>query len=155
MAESSAKLRALHARVIVLGKRLAWLPLLLLRLNMGVLFASSGWGKVHNLAKITGYFETLKIPMPGVNAVVVSTTELVGGALLILGLGTRFAAAPLAFTMIIALITAKRGDIHGFADLASTDEFTYLLVLFALVVLGPGRASLDEAIARRVGEQED
>lgn len=120
--------------------------LLLLRLNVGVLFMTSGWGKIHDLASVTTFFAELHIPLPAFNAVLVASTELIGGALLIVGLATRLAALPLAFTMLIAIITAKLDDIGGIADVAATDEVTYGLVLLTLAVFGPGKLALDRLI---------
>jgi hypothetical protein len=51
-------------------------------------------------------------------------------------------------TMVVALATAKHGEIHGLSDLLGQVELTYLLMLFALLVLGPGGASLDGLLAR-------
>jgi putative oxidoreductase len=66
----------------------------------------------------------LGFPVPGFHSVLVSWTELVGGALLLVGLFSRLAAAPLAVSMVVALITAKASEIHGLADLFGTVEFT-------------------------------
>jgi putative oxidoreductase len=136
-------------KAIGIAKTFDWLALLVARLTVGVLFVSTGWGKVHNLDKITEYFVELKIPMPGINAVMASFTELVGGALLVLGLGSRFASGPLFITMIVALITAKRAEIHGLPDLFGEIEWTYLALLFVILVVGPGKASLDGLITKR------
>jgi putative oxidoreductase len=135
-------------------QKLAPIVLLLLRANLGVLFMSTGWGKVHDLASVTSFFTELGIPLPGVNAAFVSYLELIGGALLVLGLATRFIAAPLAFTMLIAIVTAKAADIHGIADLASTDELTYMLVLLTLAVLGAGAISLDALVGKRLSARQ-
>jgi putative oxidoreductase len=148
--DGAAKIRALRLRAIAIAKKIDWLPLLLLRLNMGVLFLSTGWGKIHSIDKVTEFFRELKIPAPGFHAVLVGWTELIGGVLLILGLGARFAGAALATTMVVAIITAKRGDIHGLSDLAGTDEFTYLLVLLTIAILGAGKVSIDRIIEKKI-----
>jgi putative oxidoreductase len=129
----------------------AWLPPTLARVAMGVVFRAAGWGKVNNLEKVTGFFTELGIPMPGLNAVVVSYSELVCGALLIVGLGSRLATIPLVVSMAVALLTAKRADIHGLADLFGTVEFTYLALLLVVAVAGPGPFSLDHLLMRRLG----
>jgi putative oxidoreductase len=134
----------------VLG-RLHWLAPLVGRLAVGLLFMSTGWGKVHSLDKVTHFFETLGIPAPGLNAVVVGYSELICGTLLVVGLLTRLATVPLIVSMIVAILTAKRAELHGLFDLVGFDEFTYLCVLVMLAIIGPGTASLDHAIARRLG----
>jgi putative oxidoreductase len=126
---------------------LGWLPLLVVRLCLGGLFVSTGWGKIHNLAKVTGFFTELGIPAPGVNAMLVGYSELICGALLLVGLLSRLATLPLITTMAVALATAKRSELHGITDLFGQVEFTYLCMLFVILVLGPGAVSVDGMIA--------
>ena len=135
-------------RALSLLERVAWLAPLVGRLSVGLLFLSTGWGKVHSLDKVTKFFIELKIPMPALNAVVVGYSELICGALLVLGLFTRLATVPLIVSMVVAILTAKLGDIHGVFDLVGADEFTYLCVLMMLAVIGPGKVSLDELLTR-------
>ena len=78
----------------------------------------------------------------------VGYSELVCGALLVLGLFTRFATVPLIVSMVIAILTAKLPDIHGVFDLVGADEFTYLCVLVMLALIGPGSISLDAILVR-------
>jgi putative oxidoreductase len=131
-------------------ERLRWLAPLSGRLSVGLLFLSTGWGKVHSLDKVTSFFVKLGIPAPGLNAVVVGYSELICGSLLVIGLFTRFATLPLIVSMIVAILTAKLPDIHGVFDLVGADEFTYLCVLVMLFIIGPGLLSLDALLVRRV-----
>lgn len=135
-------------RALSLLDRAYWLAPLLGRLSVGLLFMSTGWGKVHSLDKVTKFFVTLGIPMPGLNAVVVAYSELICGALLVVGLFTRLATIPLIVSMVVAILTAKLGDIHGVFDLVGADEFTYLCVLMMLALIGPGRLSLDRLLVK-------
>lgn len=137
-------------RALTLLEKQTWLPFLLGRFAVGLLFASTGWGKIHNLEKVTKFFVSLHIPMPALNAVVVGYSELVCGSLLIVGLGTRLSTLPLIMSMIVALLTAKRSDIHGVTDLVGQDELTYLVLLVVILFVGPGRASLDGLLAKKL-----
>ena len=128
--------------------RVQWLAPLLGRFSVGLLFLSTGWGKVHSLDKVTAFFVQLRIPAPGLNAVVVGYSELVCGALLLVGLFTRLATLPLIVSMVVAILTAKLPDIHGLFDLVGADEFTYLCVLMMLALIGPGKLSLDELLVQ-------
>ncbi len=141
------------ARTRALGEldRVKWLAPLLGRLAVGLLFLSTGWGKVHNIPKVTAFFQELGIPAPGLNAVVVGYSELICGTLLVLGLITRLATIPLIVSMAIAIATAKWKDIHGLFDLVGTDELTYLVVLVMVAIIGPGALSLDHLVIRRLG----
>jgi len=144
-------LESLRLRALDLLGRVQWLAPLLGRLAVGLVFMSTGWGKVHNLAKVTSFFQELGIPAPGFNAVLVGYSELICGTLLVAGLLVRLATIPLIISMIIAILTAKRADIHGVFDLVGFDEFTYLCVLVMIAILGPGSASLDAVVARKLG----
>jgi putative oxidoreductase len=128
--------------------RFNWVALLLGRLATGLLFLSAGWGKVHDLGKVTEFFSSLGIPFPGFNAVLVGYSEMLCGFALVVGLLTRLAALPLVVSMAVAIFTARADDVSGLFDLIGLEEFTYLSVLMMLVILGPGRASLDHLLAR-------
>lgn len=131
-----------------LASRAGWLGPLLARLSVGAMFAGSGWGKLGDLGSVTEFFTELGIPAPGFHARLVAITELAGGVAIALGLGTRLLALPLAVTMIVATITAKRSDIEGVRSLLALEEITYLSVLLWLVVAGAGAASVDALICR-------
>ena len=129
-------------------------PLLLaMRLYWGWSFHVTGMGKLKNLDKTTGFFESLHIPMPHLNAVLAGSTECLGGLLLILGLGTRLVSIPLIFTMIIAYSTAHTEELKSiFNDpdkFVSAPPFQFLFVCLILLAFGPGKLSLDALIARK------
>jgi putative oxidoreductase len=140
---------AARGRGLALAHRLDWLAPLVGRITLGVLFMSTGWGKVHNLAKVTAFFTDLGIPAPGLNAHVVSFVELIGGALLLVGLASRLAALPLIVSMAVAILTAQRDQIHGLPDLFGLVEWTYLALLLWVAIAGPGKISLDYLLTRR------
>ncbi|MGH7298735.1 MAG: DoxX family protein [Polyangiaceae bacterium] len=142
----SLRERALEA----LGKLHAVAPLLG-RLGVGLVFMSTGWGKVHNIEKVAGFFTSLGIPAPHFQAVLVGYSELLCGTALVVGLLTRLATIPLMTSMVVAILTAKRPDLHGLFDLVGFDEFTYLVVLAMVAILGPGALSLDAILVRRLG----
>jgi putative oxidoreductase len=131
--------------------RLQWLAPLIGRFAVGMLFLSTGWGKVHDLDKVSAYFASLGIPAPGFHATLVGYSELICGALLVIGLLTRLATVPLIISMIVAILTAKRKELHGIFDLVGFDEFTYLAVLVMIALIGPGLVSVDHVLARKLG----
>ncbi|HVY45073.1 MAG TPA: DoxX family protein [Minicystis sp.] len=124
--------------------------LLLARIGVGLVFLSTGWGKIHDLDKVAHFFETLGIPAPGFQAAFVGYTELLCGAALVVGLLSRLATIPLIVSMVVAILTAKKDSLHGLFDLVGFDEFTYIVVLVMILVLGPGAWSADHAIAKRL-----
>jgi putative oxidoreductase len=144
-------IESLRTRALEVLSKLHGLAPLLGRLAVGLLFMSTGWGKVHDIAKFTRFFTSLGIPAPHFQAILVGYSELLCGTALVVGLLTRLATVPLIVSMIVAILTAKRGDLHGLFDLVGFDEFTYLVVLVMIAVLGPGPYSLDALVARRLG----
>lgn len=132
-----------HARALSITRTLDGVAPLLARLTLGVTFVGTGWGKLQHLDKVTEFFTELGLPAPHFQAVLVGTTELVGGALLLAGFASRLASLPLLVTMVVAILTAKRADISGVSDLFGTIEWTYLAMLLWLALSGPGRFSLD------------
>jgi putative oxidoreductase len=136
----------LRSIILVFTSRLQSLPPLFARISVGLVFAHTGWGKLHNLDKVIAFFRQLGIPSPELQAPFVATTEFVCGSLLIVGLFTRVAAIPVAITMVVALLTAIAPKIHGWTDLFGTEEFLFLLVFVWLTIQGPGPISLDKMV---------
>jgi putative oxidoreductase len=135
------------------ARAMSWLqsPLLLLvRLYWGWQFFQTGWGKLGNLTKVVGFFTSLGIPFPVLNAYFVSGLECAGGVLLFVGLGSRLIALPLAFDMIVAYLTADREALLSVfsepAKFYNADPFTFLLASMLVLAFGAGTFSLDAAI---------
>ena len=126
-----------------------WLGPLLLRLVFGWFWLETGWAKLHNLDFFSQRFVEWGIPFPMFSATLSGATDLVGGALLILGLGTRFVAIPMIVNMLVALAVVVLPTISTFNEFVELDEVLYVAVLFWLLMAGPGKASLDHLIARR------
>jgi putative oxidoreductase len=135
-------------RAALMLKKSDWFAPLLSRVTLGVLFMSTGWGKVHSLDKVSAFFAELHIPAPAFQATMVSYVELIGGALLLVGLLARVAAVPLLVSMAVAILTAKRDEVGGMADLFGLVEWTYLVLLAWVALAGAGRASLDHLLSR-------
>lgn len=142
-----ARLRRLVLRV---SAALRWLPPMVARLTIGWVFLQSGWGKLHSLEKVAGFFTQLGIPAPEFQARLVACSEFVCGGLLLLGLATRLASIPLIITMTVALLTALKGDIHAFSDLFGLSEYLYIALLLWLGVYGAGPISLDRVFAKKL-----
>ena len=87
------------------------------------------------------------MPAPVVFGYIVAFAELVGGVLLILGLLTRLVALVLTIDLIVAivLVKVKVGLIAQMAAGAELD-LAYIAAFLALLLMGPGAASLDRLI---------
>lgn len=148
------RFKRLRGLVLDIAKKLTWLPPLLARLALGYVFIHSGLYKFGHLDQITGFFTSLHLPAPAFQARFVAGTELVCGALVLLGAGTRVASLPLAVTMVVALVTAKKDEIHELHELLLSGEFLNVVLLVWLMIAGAGAVSVDRVIARRLEEGE-
>lgn len=119
------------------------LPLLLLRLTLAFGFFEPAMMKLKDINSISEWFKSIGIPMPLLNAYLATFTEVVGVILLTLGLFSRLISIPLMFVMLIAIFTVHFAN--GFA--AGNNGFEiplyYLIMLFAVMVYGSGKFSLD------------
>jgi putative oxidoreductase len=122
------------------------------RLYWGIQLIESGWGKLHHLDKVTDYFTSLDLPMPGKMAVFISCVELFGGLFLALGLLSRVASLVLTVNLIMAYVIGDRAALLSiFSD---PDKFTaaapYVFLIASLIVFlfGPGIFSLDALLSR-------
>src|SRR5665213_3452997 len=131
--------------------------LLAVRLYWGWQFAQNGWGKLHNIAQISGYFASLNIPFPSANAHFVSGLEFVGGILLALGLGSRFIGLLLAGDMLVAYLTAEHEALASiFSDPGKfyvADPYTFLFASLMILIFGAGLFSLDAILAKHVKDR--
>jgi putative oxidoreductase len=143
-------LEVARSRAMDMLGRIQWLAPLMGRFAVGMLFVSTGLGKVRDIPKVVHFFQQLGIPAPGFQAVLVSYTELVGGTFIVIGLLTRLACVPLMISMVVAILTAKLADLHGLFDLVGFDEFTYLCVLAMIAIIGPGAFSIDALLVARL-----
>lgn len=129
--------------------RIGWAPPLLARIVLGWVFIESGWGKLHNLEKVTEFFASLGIPAADIQAPFVAVVEFVGGIMILLGAGTRVASFLLMCVMAAAVYTAKREEISAVSDLFAIYEFVYILLFFWLFTDGAGKISVDEKCCRK------
>ena len=127
--------------------------LLALRLYFGYRFILTGWGKLENFDRTVGFFTKLGLPFPEINVVLAGGTELVGGALILIGLFTRLASFPLCFTMIVAYLTAHSTAFFGFFqkpnEFFTQAPFPFLFACLVLMFFGAGKISLDYLLKDR------
>ena len=121
----------------------------ILRVAIGVTFFMHGWQKLFQMGipGVAGFMGQMGIPAPMAAATLISILELVGGALLIAGLFTRWVSIPLALDMLVASLL-----VHLPAGFFAPNgiELTFLLLAgsVALALAGPGAFALDRLIAR-------
>lgn len=140
---------------------------ILIRFLVGGVFLAEGIQKFLFAGELgVGRFAKIGIPWPSISEPFVGAAETICGALLIVGLLTRAAAAVLLVDISVAIVSTKMPILlgHGFgpfslpklprygfwsmAHEARVDYCMWLGSLF-LIITGPGGASLDARLARR------
>ena len=149
--------------VSVVHDMLTSLGLLILRVGAGGYMATHGWGKMQML--IQGNAESFGDPIglgPTLSLILVTGAEFVCAILVIIGLGTRFAAVPIVFAMGVAAFVAHANDPWtagaGFARFMAKESampvskepaLLFMVCFLTLVFTGAGRFSLDSLILKR------
>src|SRR5260370_32544348 len=78
------------------------------RVVMGLILLNAGWGKVASgLPTVASNFAKLGMPTPGVTGPFIALLELVGGALLLVGLGGRWVGQLFAIEFVLATFVVK------------------------------------------------
>jgi putative oxidoreductase len=129
----------------------SWAAPLAARIVVGVVFAQTGWQKLNALPRMIQNFRDWGIPAPEILTPLASGIEFVGGLLLLVGLLTRFAAVPLMIVMVVAILSAKQGEIDSIVTLLGFEEVSYFVMFAWLAIAGPGPVSLDHFVLKAAG----
>ena len=127
--------------------------LAIVRIIAGLTFAAHGsqklfgWFGGHGLAGVAQWMESIGLAPGYLMALLAGSAEFFGGLALIIGLLARPAAALLAVTMLVAIVTVHLSN--GFFMSNNGYEFALALLAISLAVLveGAGKLSLDRQIA--------
>lgn len=127
---------------------------LLLRLYLAPIFISAGLNKLNSFDSVVLWFGNsdwgLGLPAPFFMAFLATATEIIGGFALLLGIATRWLAAPLMFTMIIAMTTAHWSN--GWYAIAPSNPEASMSAVLAPINFPGAKASLEnsEAVGNRL-----
>ncbi len=124
---------------------------LLARLYVANVFFLSGLTKLSDWETTLFLFtEEYKVPLlsPAVAAVMGTAGELVLPVLLVLGLGTRFAALGLSVVNIVAVVALAE-----IAPLALQQHWLWGILLAGIAIFGPGHLALDHRVQRYMGHR--
>ncbi len=126
------------------------LALLVLRLTLGLFLAAHGVNKVFGrggLSGTAGWFGSIGMRWPALQARAAAGTEIGAGLLLAAGLLTPYAAAGIIAVMVVAIVVAHRSN--GFFIFNKDQGWEYCatiaLAAFAVGALGAGEWSIDHA----------
>jgi len=134
---------------------LADVAIFVARVVVGLMFFLSGFHKLFNAAQAIKMQKTMVeagIAAPRATAKFVSFCEFVSGALLVVGLLTSVAAAILLVISLVALVTVAARSVEGtrfgyrLSSYLDLPETLLIVILGALIIVGPGLYSLDTAL---------
>jgi len=120
--------------------RLNSLGLLILRVFVGLAFVLHGYGKLGKIPLFASKFN-----LPPLVAVLVVYAQLIGGTMLMLGVLTSAASVAVGATMVGAILKCRgRGERFIDPEHHSWESAGfYLMVSIVIVLLGPGKYSVD------------
>ena len=132
--------------------------LTLLRVVLGVIFAYHGYVKLFaqgQLLSTADFFTQIGIPLANVSAVVVAFAEFIGGALLLIGLLTRWTSLILIFEMLVAFFKVHLKSGFFISSKAYGYEFVLLILasLFVILINGAGAFSFGKKFFKGKGWQ--
>ena len=116
------------------------------RIGLGVVFIAHGWQKVveSGMDGTAAGFAAMGVPLPTLSAWFTAVVELVGGALLILGVATPVAGALLAFAMLGALVIVHLPN--GLLGQGGYELVLVLAVAALAVGFNPGALSVTRLV---------
>ena len=139
---------ALYEKTARQLNKLQDLPLLFFRLILAYGFYNPAMKKWSDIGAITQWFDSMGLPLPGLNAYLAASAEALGVVLLTLGLGTRIISIPLMVTMLVAIFTVHIGNGFSAGNNGFEIPLYYLIMLVALLLYGSGKISIDYLISK-------
>lgn len=125
----------------------AWafnVALLLMRLTLGILMMNGGYQKLVHFGEMQGKMMNFMGLGSTASLALLVFAEFFCSMFLILGLFTRLAAIPLIIATCVMVFKAHHGDVFGEGQLATL----YLMGYLVLLLVGPGRVSVDSMIGK-------
>lgn len=116
----------------------------ILRLALGILLMSHGYSKLVHFNSMSGHFMNFLGIGRSISLSLVIFAELFCTVFIILGLFTRLAAIPIIILLAVAIFKAHNGQIFGDGEKA----MLYLAGYLAIILIGPGRVSVDSMIGK-------
>lgn len=124
--------------------------LLVLRVGVGAMMMfAHGWGKLVNFGEKSASFKDPLGVGSEISMALATSAEFFAAFLVIVGLGTRLAAVPLVFTMLMAALVIHADDPWAKKEFA----LLYAVPFLALIFTGPGKYSVDAWLTKRFSKK--
>lgn len=144
-----------------------WLGMLSLRLLLGWDFFESGLEKYYGTNWFADIQDRFPFPLnlvpPDISWQMSTWFELLGGVALVIGLGTRFFSVSLLILTVVAIASVHWPEMwsniselfmgYGFTDKGFGNfklPVLFIGMLLPLILIGPGKLSVDHLIRRKV-----
>jgi len=118
--------------------------MLILRLSFGILMMMHGYDKLINFSTLQHKFMNFMGIGSTMSLALVVFAEFFCSLFLILGLFTRLAAIPLIIATCVMVFKAHNAEVFGDGQTAAL----YLTGYIVLLLVGPGRVSVDSMIGK-------
>jgi putative oxidoreductase len=121
--------------------------LLVLRLGLGLsLFLKHGLEKLTSYSHLVAHFPDPIGIGPQLGLAYALFTDAICSLLVILGLGTRWAAALIIFNLLVVVVFVHQMNLR---DSHVETVLLYIVGYLAILICGPGRLSLDRQIEKQ------
>ncbi len=139
-------------------RQCVWLPILIVRIFLGIFFILSGFFKIFDAKQHAAILQMIKdagIPLAEFNAYFIPFMELACGSLILVGFLTTLSSFILFVIMVTALVSDRVASISHHGGIIALENFLYLQeVLYALMFLwlffsGPGKVSIDYVYGKK------
>ncbi len=151
----NARTPKLGAPVLLVARqlgRLAGLTPVVVRVIVGFMMFAHGVDKLSGgaagISEFGEFLSSAGLPAGLLLAWFVTLLELVGGAMLVLGLLSRVIAGLMTVELLVAitLVTGARGLLSGEQGVGFERDLAYIAGFLVVLLLGPGRPSLDHLV---------
>lgn len=139
-------------------RQLEWIPILVVRIFLGLFFAVSGFFKMFDAKGRASLFQTLKehqIPFPEFNVYLLPTLQLLFGLCILIGLLTTVSCFIVFILRLASMFAEGLSTVTRQSELPFIEHFfyfpevLYVLMVFWLFFSGPGKISFDYTYRKR------
>jgi len=109
----------------------------LIRVTVGLLFVIMGFGKLTNPSGIIGMLDGIGFPVASFFGWLLLLSELIFGALILVGYKVKYTAWPLAIILVVAVLTVTIPN-EGISSASAFFHYISIASLISLSWTGPG-----------------